>query len=310
MALQEWFTTSGGFRYSTAVADADADMASFLGRRVGYCEQFAAAMAVMARTLGIPARVMVGFTSGRVHDGVWSITDSDAHAWPELLMGSAGWVRFEPTPRADSISLPSYASAEVAVGQPSQGPQPAPSASDRRGGVPAGSADRGGTARGGTAAGHWPGIAVVLLLLALGATPAVMRWSRRRRRDYDGPDGPSAAYREVVDTMIDLGRGRPGGSERATLLMLAEGLTPQALGAAGRIATAVERARYGPPVAVSLAGPGGTGLAPAGPVPVPGGPACAPGLRGDVTLLCEAMGRAAGGWMRVRALVLPVSLWR
>ncbi|MGM3293757.1 transglutaminase-like domain-containing protein, partial [Escherichia coli] len=67
--------------------------------RTGYCEQFASAMAVMARSLGIPARVAMGFLEpteeGR---GQWVYSTDDLHAWPELYFAGQGWVRFEPTP--------------------------------------------------------------------------------------------------------------------------------------------------------------------------------------------------------------------
>src|SRR4029453_15664402 len=78
--------------------------------REGYCEQFAIAMAMMARQVGVPSRVAVGFTSGEIVDqNFLQVTTHDAHAWPELWFPHAGWVPFEPTPRADgTVSLPIY----------------------------------------------------------------------------------------------------------------------------------------------------------------------------------------------------------
>ena len=65
----------------------------------------------MARTLGIPARVQVGFTPGTAtEDGTWVVTLHDAHAWPELWFEGVGWVRFEPTPGGgDGGGAPAYA---------------------------------------------------------------------------------------------------------------------------------------------------------------------------------------------------------
>ncbi len=83
--------------------DGDA-MQAFLDNRVGYCEQYAGTMAVMLRSLDIPARVAVGFTPGHVVDaaaGVWEITGANAHAWVEVLFPGHGWLAFEPTPRSD-----------------------------------------------------------------------------------------------------------------------------------------------------------------------------------------------------------------
>lgn len=85
------------------------------GYRTGYCEQFSASMGVMARSLGIPTRTVLGFTPGeRRSDGTILVRDRNAHAWVELWIGSQGWVRFDPTPRGDGVN-PSM-SADVGFG--------------------------------------------------------------------------------------------------------------------------------------------------------------------------------------------------
>ena len=69
--------------------------------RRGYCEQFAGSYAAMARSIGIPARVAVGFTPGVVDPEdpeLYRVRGEHAHAWPELFLGEYGWVAFEPTP--------------------------------------------------------------------------------------------------------------------------------------------------------------------------------------------------------------------
>ncbi|HEX3614574.1 MAG TPA: DUF3488 and transglutaminase-like domain-containing protein [Sporichthyaceae bacterium] len=104
-ALQAWFTAPGNFVYDLKTTPGTGDQAivDFLRFRHGFCEQFAATMAVMARMLGIPARVDVGFTSGRLGDaGNRIISAHDAHAWPELWLPNIGWERFEPTPGSAS----------------------------------------------------------------------------------------------------------------------------------------------------------------------------------------------------------------
>lgn len=67
----------------------------------GYCEQFSGAFAAMARSLGIPTRVAVGFTMG-VQDPnertLFRVQGKHAHAWPEVYFEGYGWVPFEPTP--------------------------------------------------------------------------------------------------------------------------------------------------------------------------------------------------------------------
>ncbi|MBI4201605.1 MAG: hypothetical protein HY532_00630 [Chloroflexi bacterium] len=76
-----------------------------LGR--GYCAQFATAMAVMARHVGLPARVVVGYAPG-VFDqmsGAFTVRTGDAHAWVEIRFRNHGWVAFDPTPRADIAAM-------------------------------------------------------------------------------------------------------------------------------------------------------------------------------------------------------------
>jgi transglutaminase-like putative cysteine protease len=81
-------------------------MLRFIDAQEGYCEQFAGTMAVMLRTLGIPARLAVGFTPGDLQaDGTWRVTNANAHAWVEVDFGELGWITFEPTPRGDDNVL-------------------------------------------------------------------------------------------------------------------------------------------------------------------------------------------------------------
>jgi transglutaminase-like putative cysteine protease/uncharacterized protein (DUF58 family) len=65
----------------------------------GYCQQFAAAFALLARFDGLPTRVAVGTTPGQLIGGdTYQVTTADIHSWPEVLFAGLGWVRFEPTP--------------------------------------------------------------------------------------------------------------------------------------------------------------------------------------------------------------------
>jgi hypothetical protein len=100
LAYQEWFHSE--FDYSLSVrSDPDENaLDAFLTDKVGYCEQFAATFALMMNAQGYPTRVAIGFTSGSEDaDGTWTVTNHNAHAWPEVWFGPRyGWVRFEPTP--------------------------------------------------------------------------------------------------------------------------------------------------------------------------------------------------------------------
>jgi len=79
--------------------------------KAGYCQQFAGAMAAMARLLGYPARVAVGFLPGQdAGIGKWEVTTNQAHAWPEIWFDGIGWVPFEPTPGRDNPIALSYLS--------------------------------------------------------------------------------------------------------------------------------------------------------------------------------------------------------
>ena len=106
LLLQDHFRLDGGFRYDLQVeATAGIDsLADFLfDARAGYCEQFASAYAAMARSIGLPTRVAVGFTwgewdAGREEQGAYVVRGEHAHAWPEVYFAGTGWVRFEPTP--------------------------------------------------------------------------------------------------------------------------------------------------------------------------------------------------------------------
>ncbi len=100
-ALRDFFR-GPAFHYDTTVGNFDNGSAiiQFLRDKRGFCVQFASVYAVMARTLGIPARVAVGFTPGaRDAKGTYHVSSHDAHAWPELYLNGWGWTHlFDPTP--------------------------------------------------------------------------------------------------------------------------------------------------------------------------------------------------------------------
>jgi hypothetical protein len=80
-------------------------------KRAGHCEYFAAAMTVMVRSLGIPARYVNGFLTGEYNDvgGDFVVRASDAHSWVEVYFPSYGWLTFDPTPPADEKPLSLFA---------------------------------------------------------------------------------------------------------------------------------------------------------------------------------------------------------
>lgn len=76
--------------------------AFLLGGMSGHCEYFASAMVILARSVGIPARLVNGFSGGRRNriGGFVEIAHSDAHAWVEVHYEEAGWIPYDPTPSA------------------------------------------------------------------------------------------------------------------------------------------------------------------------------------------------------------------
>jgi transglutaminase-like putative cysteine protease len=91
-----------GFTYSTTNPDPPADqdaIAWFLQTKKGFCTFFASAMAMMARSLGMPTRVALGFTNGTYDQdhGNFVVRGTQAHMWTQIYFGKYGWVNFEPT---------------------------------------------------------------------------------------------------------------------------------------------------------------------------------------------------------------------
>jgi transglutaminase-like putative cysteine protease len=101
LAIQQHFH-SDEFTYSTDVDvadDADALLTFLTQTKTGFCQQYATAMAVLVRELGIPARVAVGYRAGTLQDdGTYLVQSTDAHAWVEVFFEGYGWLSFEPTP--------------------------------------------------------------------------------------------------------------------------------------------------------------------------------------------------------------------
>ncbi len=85
----------------------------------GFCVQYAYAMTVLTRLLGIPARFVVGYTGGtRQKDGSYVVRNTDSHAWTEVYFPTLGWIRFEPTPAGQgTANAPDYMTAGAKSGQ-------------------------------------------------------------------------------------------------------------------------------------------------------------------------------------------------
>lgn len=228
LALQSWLRRGGGFVVDRDVADAGSSaeaVLAFLRDRRGHSEQYAAAMAVLARGLGIPARVAVGFRPGeRQTDGSYVVTAHDAHAWPELYFEGTGWIPFQPTP-------------------------PDPDRDDDDAAALWNLSDDGARAS------RWLGAAVAALVAVVLGLRAASSWHRHRRRWRRAAGVPAleaeAAWADLRLTAIDLGLARSAvASPRATArhLVAVVDLDPESRRLLDEVVRAVEQARYGPRV--------------------------------------------------------------
>jgi len=226
VALQDWFR-GGTFTYSTkapAAAGYDGSgldvIVPFLKAKSGYCVHFATTMAVMARTLGIPSRIAVGFLPGTVtHVGakkttVYQVTSSDLHAWPELYFTGIGWVRFEPTPsKGFEPTFPSAPGPAAGV-LPTEGLPTVPTSTATAPAVkapklPAGNFSQasGNDSSAAPSANGFGALGVLVVLLIL-AAPATIRLGTRRgrlERIRSGVDPAAWTWQELRESARDLG---------------------------------------------------------------------------------------------------------
>jgi hypothetical protein len=100
-AVEHYLRTSFGYTLEMSTRHPEDPLADFLFRRKeGHCEYFASAMAVMMRSLGVPARIVNGFRTGEYNPvtGNYIIRARDAHSWVEVYLPAVGWTAFDPTP--------------------------------------------------------------------------------------------------------------------------------------------------------------------------------------------------------------------
>lgn len=193
VAVQQELAAKGGFHLDqTATAGSScARLTEFSTARSGTEEQFATAFALMARSIGLPSRLAVGFTAGAIDPAraTTVVTGADATVWPEVDLGRLGWVAFNPVPTSHgsgqagrrgggpSTTVPVAQRGLNQVQQSVAAAQSHPSAPTPR----SGSSTVTGRLR---AAGGlpWPVIAVVSLAAVVAALIGIRAVARRRRR--------------------------------------------------------------------------------------------------------------------------------
>jgi transglutaminase-like putative cysteine protease len=223
VALQNFFRDTGGFEYTTdrPPGNGSQTLETFLqsgteeGRR-GYCEQFASAMAVMARSINIPARVAMGFLRpDHVGGDTWVYSAHDLHTWPELYFPGSGWVRFEPTPAAHVPDVPTYTTYQFPDAPDTELPSATASSQDVANRPELTDNQRQNPTNTSTDNGFqvpWRGLLVGLAIaIALVVLAMVPRFVRRRRRERRVAEGPEPVWLELRDTVVDLGLTWPAG---------------------------------------------------------------------------------------------------
>ncbi|ALJ19446.1 transglutaminase family protein [Microbacterium sp. No. 7] len=260
-ALQSWFRGSD-FSYSLDTpVEAGFDgsgveaVARFLEVREGYCVHFASAFTLMARSLGIPTRIVVGFLpgplTGQSVDGesVLQVTTDQFHAWPEAYFEGIGWIGFEPTQglgvetRFESESSPAPDDGGDEVVSPTPTPTVAPTTDPTD--VDPGDVPAGGGGEAARAADLRPFVVPIVVVAIVALLPFVVGrirlalWRRRARRGQIG-----AAWRIVQDAAIDLGDDAPGAETPRAFgaRLVTERGAPDA--ATARLVSAIELAGY------------------------------------------------------------------
>lgn len=237
--LYDYFSAANGFTYSTNVKPDTTGTAigNFLKNKTGYCVQYAAALTWLVRRAGYPARVAIGYNQGTQDPskGTWVLTNHNLHAWTEVYFSGVGWVPFDATPAG---GLPIYSTWAP---NPNNiiNPTPGPTASLPSGFSSSGSTGKGkqpidptgptgvfGPSGGGDSNVTWWVLGSLVVLLAAGSSPLLVRMAQRRRRvavavshptgvgepflvDDDGSIITAArvrshtAWEEFIDTLVD-----------------------------------------------------------------------------------------------------------
>jgi len=256
VAIQDYLRDPTRFTYDTSVNPGGGDSVSrFLDEREGYCVHFATTMVMMARSLGIPARMGVGFLGGRLTDpSTFEVRGGDAHAWPELYFPTVGWVRFEPTPAEQTGAPPRYADVYAnqvpVVNDYIQRPPSALQPPSTLPPVPPTDVPVTTPEDQAATVSVWLIAGVVLLLLAIAAGIVLLR---RRSATHVHLVGPEAAWVALHDGLPEQWRWQPSRTPHEAAEQLSArvdafgaGFTPTAHDALARLANAVSDHRYAP----------------------------------------------------------------
>jgi transglutaminase-like putative cysteine protease len=266
VALETWFRTKGGFSYSEQPGSTPGlpPLVGFVeDTKIGYCQHFAGAMAVMLRLLGVPARVAAGFVPGKYRDGAWQVTDHQAHAWVEVWFRGYGWLPFDPTPgrgrvsgtySSTSLGFDAEAAARLLAGLVRGGEVFGQDNPTRVAGPPSPERVSARDAPFGLGAvpsppeRRTPSLILFLLLLSAGVAAAIVLLKHARRQlrylTRDPRRIAAACGRELAEYLQDQ---RLATSRATTFHELGKAIADRLGVDARRFARAATAARYGPP---------------------------------------------------------------
>lgn len=348
-SLADWFRggefvydLSASYRSPAESGDPYEVAETLLAQRRGFCVHYASTFAVMARSLGVPARLMVGYAGRSGAEGITQVPAKALHAWPQLWVEGTGWVSFEPTPGGPSGAEPDVqvqfvpedgseppvepstepsATAEPEVPpaggvspEPSEGAAASPSDTPDEPDAPE-DADEGAVSQEDSRGGVPVAVVAVAVVLVLLVAPALVRFllGRWRRRAVTGGDRPAqAAWAEFTATAVDLGvlPRRGAGLRARTPEAVVEYLVGRVGAASAVDAVGGDAAGDSAPVVGEFA-PAARALAAAVSAERYAGrevPVRRAELRGQLDVARAGLTGAVGGRGRVRAVVLPVSL--
>ncbi len=278
LALQAFFRTEFDYSLTVPAGHSDSELVRFLFEdRAGYCEQFSAAFAAMARSSGLPSRVAVGFTVGEADPDDpqrYTVRGEHAHAWPEVWFEGIGWVPFEPTPGRGDPSAESHtgvppdqeggAEGTTTTTEATETPDlPAPDFDPDEMPDIFGDLDDGtsGGAGGGDDEGGVPGWLVTGGTIAAAAAAVVALWcgvvqlavAGRRRWRTRGTSGPAAEIQAVWNDVLDAAasldlRPRPTETQHEFGVRLAAAV-PEVAEQSRAVAEAAAAARFVPDAA-------------------------------------------------------------
>ena len=274
-------------------------ISTFLDVKSGYCVHFASSMAVMARLVGIPARVAVGFLPGeletdeKTREQYYSVTSHDLHAWPELYFEDVGWVPFEPTPGRGVV--PDYeapvvddpATPNVDESRPLPESTTAPSLAGREPNLPPEDTPTGP----GEESFDWTPVlwTVGIVAIALLTLFAPASWRRIIRSRRLLSRSPEQYWQELRDTAIDFGFPAPETETARAFASRLEGVGGVRGPQLERLRDAVERHSYAEHRGALLVK--SVEVSPE-----------------DAREVIARMEAGHGFWPRVRAMMLPLSL--